>query len=122
MPGRKALWCFHSPLFRLSITRSMTVFRWLPASLGWVPMVEGEELFVMKQQSFTALTCLVAPSRTKAKGLSMSHNSALSHGREIVTQRTFSKKNSTVDLDRQEKELEDRLIEVVQSESRKKKE
>jgi len=52
----------------------------------------------------------------------MSHNSALSQGREIVTQRTFSKKNSTVDLDRQEKELEDRLIEVVQSESRKKKE
>ena len=52
----------------------------------------------------------------------MSHNSALSQGREIVTQRTFSKKYSTVDLDRQEKELEDRLIEVVQSESRKKKE
>lgn len=52
----------------------------------------------------------------------MSHNSALSQGREIVTQRTFSKKNSTVDLDRQEKELEDRLIEIVQSESRKKKE
>lgn len=52
----------------------------------------------------------------------MSHNSALSQGREIVTQRTFSKKNSTVDLNRQEKELEDRLIEVVQSESRKKKE
>ena len=51
----------------------------------------------------------------------MSHNSALSQGREIVTQRTFSKKNSTVDLNRQEKELEDRLIEVVQSESRKKK-
>ena len=52
----------------------------------------------------------------------MSHNSALSQGREIVTQRTFSKKNSTVDLDRQEKELEDRLIEIVQSESREKKE
>ena len=52
----------------------------------------------------------------------MSHNSALSQGREIVTQRTFSKKNSTVDLNRQEKELEDRLIEVVQSESRKRKE
>ena len=52
----------------------------------------------------------------------MSHNSALSQGREIVTQRTFSKKNPTVDLNRQEKELEDRLIEVVQSESRKKKE
>lgn len=52
----------------------------------------------------------------------MSHNSALSQGREIVTQRTFSKKNSTVDLDSQEKELEYRLIEVVQSESRKKKE
>ena len=52
----------------------------------------------------------------------MSHNSALSQGREIVTQRTFSKKNSTVDLNRQEKELEDRLIEVVQSESRKIKE
>jgi len=52
----------------------------------------------------------------------MSHNSALSQGREIVTQRTFSKKNSTVDLNRQEKELEDRLIEIVQSESRKKKE
>ena len=50
----------------------------------------------------------------------MSHNSALSQGREIVTQRTFSKKNSTVDLNRQEKELEDRLIEIVQSESRKK--
>ena len=88
----------------------------------WVLVVEGEELFVMKEQSLTALTCLMAPSRTKAKGLSMSHNSALSHSREIVTQRTFSKKNSTVDLDRQEKELEDRLIEVVQSESRKKKE
>ena len=88
----------------------------------WVLVVEGEELFVMKEQSLTALTCLMAPSRTKAKGLSMSHNSALSQGREIVTQRTFSKKNSTVDLDRQEKELEDRLIEVVQSESRKKKE
>ena len=52
----------------------------------------------------------------------MSHNSALSQGREIVTQRTFSKKNSTVDLNRQEKELEDRLIEIVQSESREKKE
>lgn len=52
----------------------------------------------------------------------MSHNSALSQGREIVTQRTFSKTNSTVYLNRQEKELEDRLIEVVQSESRKKKE
>jgi len=52
----------------------------------------------------------------------MSHNSALSQGREIVTQRTFSKKNSTVDLNRQEKELEDRLIEIVQSESRKKNE
>ena len=52
----------------------------------------------------------------------MSHNSALSQGREIVTQRTFSKKNTTVDLNRQEKELEDRLIEIVQSESRKKKE
>ena len=88
----------------------------------WVLVVEGEELFVMKEQSFTALTCLVAPSRTNAKDLSMSPNSALSQGREIVTQRTFSKKNSTVDLDRQEKELEDRLIEVVQSESRKKKE
>ena len=50
----------------------------------------------------------------------MSHNSALSQGREIVTQRTFYKKNSTVYLNRQEKELEDRLIEVVQSESRKK--
>ena len=34
-------------------------------------MVEGEELFVMKEQSFTALTCLVAPSRTNAKGLSI---------------------------------------------------
>ena len=68
-------------------------------------MVEGEELFVMKEQSLTALTCLMAPSRTKAKGLSMSHNSALSHSREIVTQRTFSKKNSTVGLDRQEKNL-----------------
>ena len=52
----------------------------------------------------------------------MSPNSALSQGREIVTQRTFSKKNSTVDLNRQEKELEDRLIEIVQSESRKKNE
>lgn len=52
----------------------------------------------------------------------MSHNSALSQGREIVTQRTFSKKNSTVDLNRQEKELEDRLIEIVQSENRKKNE
>ena len=52
----------------------------------------------------------------------MSHNSAPSQRREIVTQRTFSKKNSTVDLNRQEKELEDRLIEIVQSESRKKKE
>ena len=52
----------------------------------------------------------------------MSHNSALSQGREIVTQRTFSKKNSTVDLDRQEKELKGRLTEIVQSESRKKKE
>ena len=52
----------------------------------------------------------------------MSHNSALSQGREIVTQRKFYKKNSTVYLNRQEKELEDRLIEVVQSESRKKKE
>ena len=51
----------------------------------------------------------------------MSHNSALSQGREIVTQRTFSKKNSTVDLNRQEKELEGRLTEIVQSESRKKK-
>ena len=50
----------------------------------------------------------------------MSHNSALSQGREIVTQRTVYKKNSTVYLNRQEKELEDRLIEVVQSESRKK--
>ena len=50
----------------------------------------------------------------------MSHNSALSQRREIVTQRTFYKKNSTVYLNRQEKELEDRLIEVVQSESRKK--
>ena len=88
----------------------------------WVLVVEGEELFVMKEQSFTALTCLVAPSRTNTKGLSMSHNLAFSQGREIVTQRTFSKKNSTVDLNRQEKELEDRLIEIVQSESRKEKE
>lgn len=85
-------------------------------------MVEGEELFVMKEQSFTVLTCLIAPSRTNAKDLSKSPSSALSQGREIVTQRTFSKKNSTVDLNRQEKELEDRLIEIVQSESRKKKE
>ena len=70
-PDRKALWCFHSPLFRLSITGSMTVFKQLPASPVWVPMVEGEELFVMKEQSFTALTCPVAPSRTNAKGLSI---------------------------------------------------
>ena len=61
--------------------------------------------------------------KDQRKGLVyMSHNSALSQGREIVTQRTFSKKNSTVDLNRQEKELEDRLIEIVQSESRKKNE
>ena len=51
----------------------------------------------------------------------MPHNSALSQGRELVTQRTFSKKNSAVDLNRQEKELEGRLTEIVQSESRKKK-
>lgn len=48
-------------------------------------------------------------------------NSALSQGREIVIKRTFSKKNSTVDLNRQEKELEGRLTEIVQSDSRKKK-
>ena len=65
--GRKALWCFHSPLFHLSITGSMTVFN--PRVL----VVEGEELFVMKEQSFTALTCLMAPSRTNAKGLSICH-------------------------------------------------
>ena len=52
----------------------------------------------------------------------MSHNSALSQGREIITHRTFSKKNSTVDLNRQEKELEDMLTEIIQSESRKEKE
>ena len=51
----------------------------------------------------------------------MSHNSALSQGREIVTQRTFSKKNSTVDLNRQEKELEDRLIDITRSEEQKEK-
>ena len=60
--------------------------------------------------------------RTNAKGLSICHITALSQGREIVMQRTFSKKNSTIDLNRQEKELEDRLIEIIQSESRKKKE
>ena len=84
-------------------------------------MVEVEELFVMKEQSFTALTCPWLP-QGPTKRACLSHNSALSQGREIVTQRTFSKKNSTVDLDSQEKELEYRLIEVVQSESRKKKE
>ena len=84
-------------------------------------MVEVEELFVMKEQSFTALTCPWLP-QGPTKRACLSHNSALSQGREIVTQRTFSKTNSTVYLNRQEKELEDRLIEVVQSESRKKKE
>ena len=60
--------------------------------------------------------------RTNAKGLSVCHITALSQGREIVLKRTFSKKNSTVDFNRHEKELEDRLIEIIQSESRKKKE
>ena len=60
--------------------------------------------------------------RTIAKGLSICHITALPQDREIVMQRTFFKKNSTVNLNRPEKELEDRLIEIIQSESRKKKE
>ena len=84
-------------------------------------MVEVEELFVMKEQSFTALTCPWLP-QGPTKRACLSHNSALSQGREIVTKRTFSKKNSTVHLNRQDKELEGRLTEIVQLESRKKKE
>lgn len=88
----------------------------------WVPGGGGSRALGHERTELDLSNLSQGSLRTNAKGLSICHITALSQGREIVMQRTFSKKNSTIDLNRQEKELEDRLTEIIQSESRKKKE